>query len=328
MPKLLIDESPLQVQPTLATWVGLNEALILQQLNYWFNKKGKLLGQTDENGIRWIRMTLPEWCNNFSFFDEGQIRRALTNLLEDGLLLRRQFTGRSFWYRINHDLLDALTGPVERKSSLLQKRQDAANLALDKRLSEQSVQIQNDDKNTEKQEIVCTKCSDTSEHLVQTICTKCSASKTTTKTTSKILSSNEDNVAKPPTPNSKSPPDQNNELLPDTPECQFVFLKINEQRNAQQRRNIKKFQTLEQKRQCIQAVQRLGMEESEKCLKYWFATGIVSIGQLIPKMNKWRKNGVSNGTHKQTGRSSQKRSGNDNKLSEQTRAAIRRITGG
>jgi hypothetical protein len=36
--KLLIDSSTLIVLPTLATLIGLNEAIVLQQIHYWTNK--------------------------------------------------------------------------------------------------------------------------------------------------------------------------------------------------------------------------------------------------------------------------------------------------
>ena len=37
MSRLLINENPLQVLPTLAVKIGLNEAMILQQMHYWLN---------------------------------------------------------------------------------------------------------------------------------------------------------------------------------------------------------------------------------------------------------------------------------------------------
>lgn len=36
--KLLIDEEPLQVLPGLAAVIGLNEALVVQQLHYWLRR--------------------------------------------------------------------------------------------------------------------------------------------------------------------------------------------------------------------------------------------------------------------------------------------------
>ena len=38
MSKLLINEHPLQVLPSLATKIGLNEAIVLQQIHYWKKK--------------------------------------------------------------------------------------------------------------------------------------------------------------------------------------------------------------------------------------------------------------------------------------------------
>lgn len=35
MSKLLIEEPPLQVLPSLAVTIGLNEAIIIQQIHYW-----------------------------------------------------------------------------------------------------------------------------------------------------------------------------------------------------------------------------------------------------------------------------------------------------
>ncbi|HDE3362621.1 TPA: DnaD domain protein, partial [Staphylococcus aureus] len=37
MNKLLIDDYPIQVLPKLAELIGLNEAIVLQQIHYWLN---------------------------------------------------------------------------------------------------------------------------------------------------------------------------------------------------------------------------------------------------------------------------------------------------
>jgi hypothetical protein len=41
MSKLLLDEQPLLIMPKLATKIGLNESIIVQQIHYWneINKK-------------------------------------------------------------------------------------------------------------------------------------------------------------------------------------------------------------------------------------------------------------------------------------------------
>ncbi|WLF74824.1 hypothetical protein Q3V38_08385 [Limosilactobacillus fermentum] len=46
---LLIEEPPLQVLPSLAKSIGLNEAIVLQQIHYWIRKSNNL-----KDGHKWI----------------------------------------------------------------------------------------------------------------------------------------------------------------------------------------------------------------------------------------------------------------------------------
>ena len=52
MSKLLINESPLQVQPSLAMAIGLNEAIFLQQLHYWIGTSRFV-----RDGKKWVYNT-------------------------------------------------------------------------------------------------------------------------------------------------------------------------------------------------------------------------------------------------------------------------------
>ena len=60
MSNLLIQEVPLMVLPTLATKIGLNEAMFLQQLHYWIDRS-----KHEMEGHRWIYNTIEDWCNPF-----------------------------------------------------------------------------------------------------------------------------------------------------------------------------------------------------------------------------------------------------------------------
>jgi len=111
MPKnnhsLLIAEPPLQVLPSLAEKIGLNEAIILQQLHYWLDnpKSGKTI-----DGTKWIYNTYKEWQENFPFWSERTIRRSFKNLEEIGIVISYQQNSydREKYYRIDYDKMDTL----------------------------------------------------------------------------------------------------------------------------------------------------------------------------------------------------------------------------
>ena len=63
MSKLLMNEVPLMVQPSLAVKIGLNEALFLHQLHYWLDRSNKVV-----EGKRWVYNTVEEWHEQFPFW--------------------------------------------------------------------------------------------------------------------------------------------------------------------------------------------------------------------------------------------------------------------
>ena len=109
--KLLINEPPLQVSPTLAAIIGLNEAIFIQQLNYWLMNT-KIQGAIID-GEKWIFNSVREWReNNFSFWSEKTISRMIQRLEESGIIISRQIEhsmDRRKLYRINYDVLNELT---------------------------------------------------------------------------------------------------------------------------------------------------------------------------------------------------------------------------
>ena len=101
MSNLLINEHPLMVLPSLATKIGLNEAIIIQQVHYWLNISTKV-----HEGRKWTYNTYQEWQKQFPFWSERTIRRAIKNLEENGYLLVGNFNKLSFdktkWYTIDY----------------------------------------------------------------------------------------------------------------------------------------------------------------------------------------------------------------------------------
>ena len=98
MSKLLIPESPIQLIPSLAKAIGLNEAIFIQQLHYWSLKS--------KDG--WVYNTYEQWQEQFPFWSTRTIQRIVRNLEETGLLISRQDNDfdRKKYYQIDYDKLD------------------------------------------------------------------------------------------------------------------------------------------------------------------------------------------------------------------------------
>lgn len=101
---LLLDETPLLVRPQLAVAVGLNEAILLQQLHYML-QNDRAHRAVELDGHRWIRISLPSLATHFPFWSEATTKRAVQNLRTRGLILTSR--GReSNTYAIDYITLD------------------------------------------------------------------------------------------------------------------------------------------------------------------------------------------------------------------------------
>src|SRR5699024_5856084 len=97
MSNLLINEPPLQVLPSLAKAIGLNEAIMLQQVHYWLHH-----AKVKHDGRMWIYKTLDQWHEqDFSFWSLDTIKRTISNLRKMKLLLVEKLSSNSF-NRVNH----------------------------------------------------------------------------------------------------------------------------------------------------------------------------------------------------------------------------------
>jgi hypothetical protein len=115
--KLLINEPPMQVQPSLAVKVGLNGAIFLQQVHYWISRPGA----HERDGRFWVYNSLPEWQEQFPFWSEDTIQRTIAGLQSKGVLVSGNYNAAKFdrtkWYTIDYEALDALeVTPPPRKT--------------------------------------------------------------------------------------------------------------------------------------------------------------------------------------------------------------------
>lgn len=104
MNSLLIEEPPLQVLPSLACKVGLNEAIILQQFHYWLQRSNNI-----QDGYKWIYNSYQEWSKQFPFWGRNTLIRAIHSLEKQGYLITGNYNKAGFdktkWYRIDYQKL-------------------------------------------------------------------------------------------------------------------------------------------------------------------------------------------------------------------------------
>lgn len=108
----LFDEQPIVANKTLARELGLNEALVLQQINYWIeiNKKS---GKNYHDGKYWTYNSIRAWQeNDFDYMSFDTVKRTFSKLEKAGHLLVGNYNKdpryKTKWYTINNDKLEEL----------------------------------------------------------------------------------------------------------------------------------------------------------------------------------------------------------------------------
>lgn len=128
--ELFIDKSKtLIVNTDLALVLGdLNEAIVLNQLNYWLeiNKKA------DKNFIDdryWVYNSYSDWkANDFPYWSEKTIQRAFTRLESKGIVISANYNklaiDKTKWYTINVKQLQELVDKFNSDEDKMTNRQD------------------------------------------------------------------------------------------------------------------------------------------------------------------------------------------------------------
>ncbi|CDR62149.1 hypothetical protein [Staphylococcus schweitzeri] len=122
MNKLLIDDYPIQVLPKLAELIGLNEAIVLQQIHYWLNNS-----KHEYENKKWIYNSYKNWEAQFPFWSNVTIRRTISSLEKQKLLLTGNFNKVGFdktkWYTINYLVLEGVSKRVaQNEQTICSKR--------------------------------------------------------------------------------------------------------------------------------------------------------------------------------------------------------------
>lgn len=156
MTLLMFDKHPLVIDKKLAKTIGLNQAMILQQVHYWLelNKKNKI---NFHEGKHWTYNTINEWQEEFSFWSKETVKRAFNKLRDLGIIQVGNFNvykmDRTLWYTIDYDKLNeyirsnSLDDGVENEPM----EKDLMSPAIPETSSETTTEIYNPSVNQEKQ---------------------------------------------------------------------------------------------------------------------------------------------------------------------------------
>ena len=101
---LLLPSRPLIVLSDLAERIGLNEAIVLQQIQYWLTETNSGI---EHEGRRWVYNSIREWHKQFKFWNEKTVSRTFTSLEKQGLItgekLSKDKRDQTKYYAINYD---------------------------------------------------------------------------------------------------------------------------------------------------------------------------------------------------------------------------------
>jgi uncharacterized phage protein (TIGR02220 family) len=107
MSRLLIDEYPLMVLPSLAVKIGVNESIFLQQIHYWLMRSPHVFEEK-----KWIYNSYIDWQKQFPFWSLSTIRRTIHSLEKQGYIVsanwNRSKMDKTKWYRIDYEKLEEL----------------------------------------------------------------------------------------------------------------------------------------------------------------------------------------------------------------------------
>lgn len=136
--ELFIDKSKtLIVNTDLALVLGdLNEAIVLNQLNYWIeiNKKAE---KNLVDGKYWVYNSYSDWrINNFPYWSEKTIQRTFTRLENKGVVLSANYNklaiDKTKWYTIDTKKLQELVDEFNSDEGKMTNRQDKVTDRQDK----------------------------------------------------------------------------------------------------------------------------------------------------------------------------------------------------
>lgn len=119
----LLDEPPILVYPSLADALGINTAIVFQQLHFLLNNQKTAKNMYNFiDGRWWVYNSYSEWKENyFSWLSESTLKGIFIELENRGLILSRQGvkskSDRRKWYTIDYEAWDKFCLTIGQKMS-------------------------------------------------------------------------------------------------------------------------------------------------------------------------------------------------------------------
>lgn len=116
--KVLLNGQPVVIDRILARAIGLNQAIVLQQIHYWL-EVNRRAGRNYHDGSYWTYSTMEEWWKRDfrHLWSYDTLCRIFSRLEDAGLLLVGNYNqiryDRTKWYTIDYERLEAV---IERHS--------------------------------------------------------------------------------------------------------------------------------------------------------------------------------------------------------------------
>lgn len=115
--RLLFNEQPIVINRLAAKVLGLNEAIVIQQIHYWIDINEKAKTNFYENRT-WTFNTYENWQEeNFCFWSVRTLKRIFDSLTQKGILIKNNFNkkkyDRTMWVTINYEKLNYILEQYE-----------------------------------------------------------------------------------------------------------------------------------------------------------------------------------------------------------------------
>ena len=101
---VLNEPTALRVSPALAEEIGLNESIVLLQIEYWIS-----ISNNVEEGRRWTYQSIRDMKEKaFTFWSRSTIHRAIRSLVKSGYLVEGNFNKKGYdntgWYALGDEI--------------------------------------------------------------------------------------------------------------------------------------------------------------------------------------------------------------------------------